>query len=385
MPFSEEFLLDPAVAFLNHGSFGACPIPVLQAQDELRRELERQPVEFLARSLDDRLAAVRRSLASYIGAADPDAIVLSASVTQALNAVAASVPLEPGDEILLTEHEYPSTIAMWRELARRAGASAVVVPAAWPAVRGDTLARLESAVTPRTRVVFCSHITSETATLLPVHDIVQIARRAGAISIVDGAHAPGHIPLDVESIGADVYAGNAHKWLCAPKGSAFLHVAGDAQEWVKPLVITSRWNDVEPSPFQARFSWPGTHDPTPALSIPAAIAYQAERDWDQVRMDCAALARATVTEIERRELGRRCTPEELTPPQMIAFSVAHPEPRRLQAGLWDRYRIEIPVFSVDDVSTMRLSIQAYTRDDHCERLIDALGTLLRQTGPAADD
>ena len=380
MPFGDDFLLDPAVAFLNHGSFGACPIPVLEAQDELRRELEREPVAFLARSLDDRLAAVRRGLASYIGAADPDAIVLSGSVTHGLNAVAASVPLEPGDEILMTAHEYPSTITMWREIATRAGARAVVVPPAWPAVRGDTVARLESAVTSRTRVVFCSHVTSETATLLPVEDVVQIAHRAGAISIVDGAHAPGHIPVDVDSIGADVYAVNAHKWLCAPKGSAFLHVAQTAQEWVRPLVITSRWNDSVPTSFQARFSWPGTYDPTPALSIPAAVEYQAERDWGRVRRGCADLGRATVAEIEQRGLGRRCTPEELTPPQMVAFSVAHPDPHRLQAELWDEYRIEIPAWPVDGVATVRLSVQAYTSEEHCERLIDALAALLGRAG-----
>ena len=220
-----DFLLDPDIAHLNHGSYGAMPPPVLGRQQELRDALERDPVEFLGRRLPEVLAGVRATLATYLAVADPDRLVLVANSTTGLNAVAPSLPLTAADEIVITDREYGAMQLLWEEVARRTGARLVVAQLPLPAVDAAELAdAVWSAVTPRTRVLFFSHVTSETALVLPAAELCRRARDAGVISVVDGAHAPGQLPLALDELGADCYAGNGHKWLCAPKGSAFLYV-----------------------------------------------------------------------------------------------------------------------------------------------------------------
>ena len=266
-----DFLLDPGIAHLNHGSFGATPRPVLGHQQELRDALERDPVEFLGRRLPELLAGVRGELAAYLGVAEPDRLVLVANATTALNAVATSLPLAPGDEIVVTDREYGAMELLWAEVARRAGARLVVASVTLPATdEAELVDAIWSAVTPRTRVLFFSHVTSETALVLPAQELCRRAREAGVISVVDGAHGPGHLPLALDAIGADCYAGNGHKWLCAPKGSGFLYVRDELQAELRPPVVTWGRNDG----YVDRFGWSGTDDPTAMLSLGAAIDYQ---------------------------------------------------------------------------------------------------------------
>ena len=222
------YLLDPEWTHLNHGSFGACPRPVHDEYQRLQRELERGPTEFF-RGVPDRIAAARMELAEFVGA-DPEGLLFQQNVTVGVNAVAHSLRLGPGDEVLATDHEYGSNNLLWQYLAERDGFEYVRRPF-------ESLDDFWTGANERTRVLFVSHIASETARRFPVEDLCTRARQAGIVSIVDGAHAPGHLDLDVTAIGADFYAGNCHKWLSAPKGSGFLHVAESQRDRLEPHVI----------------------------------------------------------------------------------------------------------------------------------------------------
>ena len=369
-----DFLLDRGIVHLNHGSFGAAPRPVLARQQDLRDALERDPVEFLGRRLPDALATVRARLATYLGVADPDRLVLVANSTTALNAVASSMLLEPGDEIVITNREYGAMQLLWEEVARRARARLVVVALALPvADDGELVEIVWDAVTPRTRVLFFSHVTSETALVLPVEELCRRAREAEIISIVDGAHGPGQLPLALDDLGADYYAGNGHKWLSAPKGSAFLYARDELRTELWPPIVSWGWHDG----FQERFGWGGTDDPTAVLAMPAAIDYQDAHDWDAVRARCRSLARRTQDDVLERLGGDRIAPDELQAPQMVAIPVPHDEPESLQRELRERHRIEVPVHEVDGQTLVRVSVAGYTTEEDCRQLVHALETVSR--------
>jgi isopenicillin-N epimerase len=211
------FLLDEDVVFLNHGSFGACPEPVFRVYQEWQRELERNPVELLARRLPGLLAEVRAALAAFVGA-DAEGLLLLPNATAAVNMVAHSLELRPGDEVLATDQEYGAMELAWREACEQAGATYVAQPVELPAESQAKVAdEIWAGVNERTRVLFVSHITSLTAMRMPVEELCRRARGAGVVTVVDGAHGPGQLDLDLEALGADFYAGNCHKWLCAPK------------------------------------------------------------------------------------------------------------------------------------------------------------------------
>jgi isopenicillin-N epimerase len=371
-----DFLLAPDIIHLNHGSYGATPRPLLARQQELRSELERDPVEFLGRRLPEMLAGVRGELAAYLGVAEPDRLVLVANATTALNAVATSLPLAPGDEVVVTEREYGAMALLWTEVVSRANARLVVADVPLPAVdEAGVIDAIWSAVTPRTRVLFFSHVTSETALVLPARELCGRAREAGILTVVDGAHGPGHLPLALDDLGANCYAGNGHKWLCAPKGSGFLYVRDELQAELRPPVVSWGWKNG----YQERFGWSGTDDPTAVLALPAAIEYQTANDWPAVRDRCRHLARRTQTAIVERLGGDRIAAEELQAPQMVAFGVPRDDADGLQRELRDRHRVEIPVHGVDGRTLVRLSVQGYTTEEECGRLVDALSACTRDS------
>jgi len=377
--FRELFMLDPDVTYLNHGSFGAVPRPVFEYQNELRRELELEPVLFLARRLPARLGRVRQSIARYVGAASGDDVGLVPNVTTGLNAVARSVELRRGDEILLTDHEYGAKRILWEEVAALAGAKVVVAELPRPASSEDELFDAVAArLTRRTRVLFVSHVTSLSALVLPVARLSSLARAHGALSIVDGAHGPGQVDLDLPAIGCDVYAGNLHKWVCAPRGSAFVWGTPEARSWIRGPVVSWDWSWSGSEAFQGRFGWGGTTDPTALLSVPAALQFQREHSWRQVRMRCHRLASATMAALEADVGAIPLAAVAVRAPQMASFSIPCPDPVEVQRYLWQRHRIEIPGETLYDLSLLRVSVQAYTRESDCERLVEGLRAALHR-------
>lgn len=272
-PFAPFWPLDPSVAYLNHGSFGACPKAVLEKQAALRAELEREPVDFLWRTLPARLAESRAALGAFLGA-DPDDLAFVPNATAGVNAVLRSLDLSAGDELLTTSHVYPACRRAMEYVAARSGARVVVADVPFPlASEDDVVGPVLAAASPRTRLALVDHVTSPTALVFPVARLVAELRARGVETLVDGAHAPGMVPIDLDLLGAAFTTGNAHKWLCAPKGAAFLHVRRDLQASVHPTAISHGWSPDAGARFRAEFDWTGTADPTPFLAIPAAIAF----------------------------------------------------------------------------------------------------------------
>ena len=376
-----QFLLDPDFVFLNHGSFGACPRPVFDAYQRWQRELERQPVAFLGRRATDLLADARAALAAYLGVEARD-VVYFPNPTTALNMVIRSLDLRPGGEILTTDQEYGAMDRTWRFVCRKTGARTMRQPIPLPVTSHDDFVdAFWAGVTERTRVVFISHITSPTALTFPAGEICRRAREAGLLSIVDGAHAPGQIPLNLAALGADIYTGACHKWLCAPKGSAFLYVRREVQELLEPLVVSWGWESEKPgdSPFIDHHEWQGTRDIAAFLSVPAAIEFQAAHDWEGVRGRCRDLASET-----RQRLNALTGLDPICPDspewfsQMFAARLPDVDLDRLKAQLYDEYRIEVPVFRWNGQPLIRVSFQAYNSQADADALLDALaGSLPR--------
>jgi isopenicillin-N epimerase len=376
-----EFLLDPEVVFLNHGSFGACPRPVFERYQAWQRELELQPVEFIGRRLSGLLAEARGALGQFVHA-DPDDLVYVNNVTTALNIVARALPLEPGDEILTTDHEYGAINRTWTFVCEHRGSRIVTqrlpVPIDSPEQIVDAV---WAGLTPRTRVLFISHITSPTAVTFPVETLVARAKAAGIWTVIDGAHVPGQLDLDLNGMDVDFYGGNLHKWAVSPKGAGFLYVRRELQHLIEPLVISWGWRPIEPGPsvFVDEIQRQATHDPSAYLSVPAAVAFQAERDWPAVRQECHELARqarAGMAEITARE--PLLADDARLFSQMATMPLPPCDLPVLKQRLYDDYRIEIPTTHWGDVPCLRISVQGYNRRSDIERLLAAVRELLPQ-------
>jgi len=369
------FLLRPDIIFLNHGSFGACPRPVFDEYQRWQLELERQPVEFLGRRFDDLMRAAREPLAAYVNC-DADDLVYVSNATTGLNIVARSLKLNAGDEIVTTDHEYGALDRTWEFSREKSGAVYKRVEIPIPVTTAeDFIERIWSAVTPRTRVLFLSHITSPTALIFPLQELCRRARAAGILSIIDGAHAVGQIPLDLRAIDADVYSSNCHKWLCAPKGSAFLYVRRALQSQIEPLVVSWGWHPEQParSSFVQAQEWQGTRDIAAHLATPRAIQFLQENDWNTVRAECHALARYAQTKIRARfGLAALSTPAWFA--QMVTLPLP-PCAREIKTRLYDEFRIEVPLIEWNDRQFLRVSAQAYNTRADIDALDAALGKI----------
>ncbi len=357
----DGFLLDPDVVYLNHGGYGACPVPVFDEYQRWQRELEREPTDFLARRLGtwfweggtSLLDDARASLAAFIGARARD-LVFVPNATSGLNAVIRSLRIRPEEEILTTKHEYGAVV---RTLSFIRANVVLCEPD-----------EIVSQIGLRTRAVLMSHITSATALRLPVEEVCEAARYAGVLSIVDGAHAAGQIPLDVEAVGADVYAGNCHKWLSAPKGSGFLWARPEHQAWIEPLVIS--WGYHDEADFGERHGWQGTNDPAAYLTVPKAIEVHETFDL------AASLGLADQAEARLRGLKLERLPGE---PSLLMRAVELPrrvDPQRLWRRLYDEHRIEVPVYDWEDRPLLRVSIGPYNDEEDVDRLVAALASLI---------
>ncbi len=375
--FSPLWCLDPAVRHLNHGSFGACPSAVLVAQSALRLEMEREPVDFLAVSLNERLNVARDALSAFLGADAAD-LAFVGNATTGVNAVLRSLAFGPGDELLTTTHTYAACRKTIDYVAARCGASVVAATLPFPLRdEHEIIEAVLACASPRTRLAVLDHVTSPTALVLPVARLVAELRSRGIETLIDGAHAPGMVPLALSELGAAYYTGNAHKWLCAPKGSAFLHVRRDRQSGLHPTVISHGYT----LGFHAEFDWTGTCDPTPWLCIPEAIRFMGgllPGGWPELMARNRALA------LQARDM--LCAAMDLEPPApnaMIASmaSVALPaaEPgspaARLDCealGAWFRERGIRTWLYPHPVPLLRVSAQLYNDPDQYRQLATLL-------------
>jgi len=386
-----RWTLDPENLFLNHGSFGACPRPVLEEQDRWRGRMERQPVQFLSRDIEGLLDGARARLAAFVGAR-PEDLVFVSNATAGVNAVLRSLEFHAGDELLVTNQEYNACRNALEFVAGRAGAKVVVAELPFPV--DDPRQVVETILAkagPHTRLALLDHVTSQTALVLPVEDLVREFSARGILVLVDGAHAPGMLPLDLETLGADFYTGNCHKWICAPKGAALLWVRRDRQDLVRPTSISHGANSprTDRSRFLLEFGWTGTDDPTAALCVPAALDFLEAAlpgGWP------AVLARNHALAIYARRhlceaLGIPLPCPEIMLGSMAALPLPDGDPAPpavpgwrdpLQETLHNRFGIEVPVITwpAPPRRLLRISAQLYNAPAQYRRLAEALGELL---------
>ncbi|HBQ15906.1 MAG: aminotransferase class V-fold PLP-dependent enzyme [Sandaracinaceae bacterium] len=382
-PHAAAFVLDPRVTFLNHGAFGACPRAVLEHQTDLRLRMEANPVQFLARELTHRIDRAREAFASFVGAV-PEDLVFVRSTTEAVNTVLSSLRLEPGDELLTTDHAYSACRRALERTAEKHRARVVV--AQLPTLvggPGDVVDAIADAASARTRAALVDHITSPTALVMPIDEIVTALAERGIDTIVDGAHAPGSVPVDLESLGAAYYAASLHKWLGAPKGAALLHVRRDRQKDLLPLAISHG-----PLPSSRRpalweeFDWTGTTDPTPWLSAPFAL-----QTLSNLLPGGISALMDRNRQLARRARDALCSALTIDPPapdSMLASMLAlplEPDPSAsegevdpLRGAILTRHAIEVGMspWPSSPRRALRISCPIYVGDDDIERLIEAV-------------
>ncbi len=389
------FLLRPDVTFLNHGSFGACPRPVFEAYQRWQLQLESQPVAFLdpARGLSGWMRDARVAMAAMLGTAAENIVGLT-NATYALNIVAQSLDLRPGDEILTTDHEYAALEKTWAYVCGKTGAVIKVVNLPLPLTEeAEFTDAIRAGFSDKTRVLFLSHITSATALVFPIERAVAEACARGIYTVIDGAHTPGHIALNLDALDADFYAGNCHKWIMAPKGSAFLHVRPALQAMLNPLVISHGWTEDAKlpgtkgvfgnSPFIDGLEMQGTRDPSAWLTVPAALQFRQDHDWDKVAKACQALAQDTAARVRALTGLPALSSPEFCAPQMVSMPVTRCDPAQLKTRLYDDYQIEIPCFDWQDHTIVRVSVQGYNTESQMDHLVTALTELLPQLSAKA--
>lgn len=376
----DAFLLEPGLVFLNHGSFGACPREVLAVQRDWQDTMERNPVAFLGRRSAALLREAREVLGGFVGARADD-LVFVPNATTAVNTVARSLVLRPGDEVLATDHEYGACDATWQRLCAATGAVYRRVPIPLPFDRRCFVDTLLAQAGPRTRVVFASHVTSTTALVLPVAELCAAARQRGLLTVIDGAHAPGQVDVDLAALGADFYAANLHKWVCAPKGAGFLHARPEHHAALHAAVTS--WGDAEGSgghsgfdaylgtqTLERRLQWQGTRDITPWLAVPAALDFH-RRHLAPVREQSHALGAALLQRVVARSGLPPIAPAE-DHALMFPLPVHTADPEALRRRLFDVHRIEVPVTTHAGRSFVRVSVAGYTTEDDLRALETAL-------------
>jgi isopenicillin-N epimerase len=380
--FSPHWTLNPAVTFLNHGSFGACPIPVLAAQQQWRSRMERQPLQFFDQDIEGLLDQARAALATFVGA-DSEDLAFVPNATTGVNTVLKSLQFAAGDEVLTTNQEYNACRNALNAVADRWGLRVVVAEIPFPIASAQTVvdAVLEK-VSARTRLVLVDHIVSQTGLIFPIAALIQALSQRGIDTLIDGAHAPGMVPLNLGQLGATYYTGNCHKWLCAPKGSAFLYVRRDRQSLIRPLTISHGANALrgDRSRFRLEFDWVGTDDPTPYLCIPEAIQFLGSLlpgGWAQLMATNHALA-VQARQVLCAGLGVALPCPESMLGAMAVVPLPEGKASELQVPLRTHYQIEVPIipFPTPNHRLVRVSAQLYNTLPQYDYLTAALRTLL---------
>ncbi len=379
----DYFQLDPAVTFLNHGSFGATPKLVYDAYRDWQLRLERQPVLFLDRELDELLKGSRQALGGYLHA-EADDLVYIPNATHGVNIVSHSLSLQAGDEILTSDHEYGGCDYSWEFITKKTGVKYVHQPIPLPVQTEEgILDEFWPGVTIRTKVIYLSHITSPTALRLPVEKICRLARQAGILTVIDAAHSPGQIPVDLQELGADIVFGNCHKWMLSPKGAAFLYVRREVQHLIEPLIVSWGFNAAPETTTGSRFidlfQWTGTKDPSASLTVPIAIEFMKEHNWDGVRFECHLLLRQAIERIsEMTRLPPPYPPASDFYSQMGIAALPRSDLAILKSRLYEEYKIEVPLIQRQDQQFIRISVQAYNNQEDIDLLVKALKVLLPQ-------
>jgi isopenicillin-N epimerase len=377
-----QFLLDPDITYLNFGSFGACPKPIFENYQKWQLELEREPVRFMTVNGPRYLKTSREALEKYINCDAADVVYVN-NPSYGINIIAKSFRLNAGDEILSTNLEYGALDRTWNYYCKKAGAKYVRQQVTLPVVSSKQFIEdFFKGVTNKTKAIFISHITSATALIFPVKEICEIAKAKGLFVIIDGAHVPGHIPLDITELQPDVYTGACHKWMCAPKGCSFLYVKKQWQHLFDPLLISWGYDSVAPSDsqFLDYHQLQGTRDFSAFLTVPEIIKFLHENDWPAVARSCRQLAHSNYE--------RFCdllTTKPLSPVtdeflgQMCSIRVTTSEPEKLHQLLFEKYKIEVPVMRQNDLTFIRYSIQAFNSQQDLDKLFNALTEIITES------
>lgn len=371
----KHWMLEEGMHFLNHGSFGAVPSVVLQAQQRYRERMEQQPVDFLVRQMPEELRAAADTLAAFLGVQGRD-LAFVENATAGANAVLRSYPWRAGDELLLSAHAYPAVQNLVRFVAVQFGLVVREFDFAFPLVEGEILQRFSQALTPRTRMAIIDHVSSPLAIVYPLREMLALCREQGVQTLVDGAHVPGMLPLAIESLGADWYIGNCHKWLFAPKGCGFLWAAPGSRDFLQPPVVSLRMNDG----FPANFDWVGTRDVSAWLSIAAAINFYRAMGGDAIPayLHGKVLEAAEVL-CEAWQVSLPAAPEHygamVTLPVPLAGEATLARANQLRDLLWQQHRIEVPLFTLKDRLWLRVSAQLYNTQEDYRALASAVQRL----------
>jgi isopenicillin-N epimerase len=376
-----QFLLSPDLAYLNFGSFGACPRPVFQDYQQWQLELENEPAQFMTVNGPRYIRQSREALAAYVNCA-PDDLVFTTNPSYAINIIAKSLKLEAGDEVLSTSLEYGALDRTWNYYCGKAGAKYVRQRISLPLTNKEKFVEeFFAGLSPNTKAIFISHITSSTALILPVADICRRAKSLGLLTIVDGAHVPGHIALDLANLEADIYTGACHKWMMTPKGCSFLYVKKEFQPF-DPLLISWGYDAAVPSGsrFQDYHQLQGTRDFSAFLTVPAALQFMRENNWTEVAHGCRELVRANYLRFCGL-LGTAplCPLSDEFMGQMASMQIHAKEPEKLQRLLFEKYRVEIPVMRHEDKMFIRYSIQAFNSQADLDQLHGALTEIIATT------
>jgi len=371
------FFFQEGVTYLNHGSFGACPKIIFEDYQKWQIQLETQPVQFLTYKLYEALRNSRESLAAFLGCKH-DEILFFQNPTTAISNIIYNLNLKPEDEVLMTDHEYGALVRAWtawglRNKVKIRNAEIHLPLDSKSKFFDDVLKKISS----KTKVLFLSHITSPTGLVFPIEDIVDFAKQKKIITIVDGAHVPGHINLNIQKLGCDFYTGALHKWMCGPKGTSFLYVKKEHQNWIKPVVYSwgKKGDDPESSEFLQNFQWQGTRDMSAFLTVPKIIEYFFTK-IEASRKKSKKLIRGSLQQFKNVLQTEPISSGNEFLGQMISYPIPKNIDKDLKRILWKKYRIEIPVFEWNNKKFIRLSIHLYNDQKDIDSLMNALRTIL---------